>query len=211
MSAGRALQVAGRNPPGNRPSPIRRLAEPDRVYSRAEYESTVGAIRTRAAGRVSALINDLRELESALGGALPARPAQTLRPRVSLYRSLLSQATVVPPVSADMSAEEILAGFGQYGLRERSFDDVVPVTAPQQIDQFGEWYDAGAVYDAWILNPSIDTKIDFNKPPSQNTPFISANSRMMFQVRKQKVYYLAEGVPVAPGTMQIWLLKFATP
>ena len=200
-------------PPAVRPPTILAKAPsvaPNDILGPAQVKQ-VDALRAKAASRVAALRDDLAELESALGGRLPLTKTAkaTLQPRISLYRSLLGGVTSVPGVSADQGSPAILANMSKYGLRDRSFDTVVPVTAPNKIDQYGNSYDAGAVYDAWILNPSVDTKFDFNQPPSQNTPFISANSRMQFQVKKQKVFYLAQN-PGAVGVLQIWLLKFAT-
>jgi hypothetical protein len=196
MAAGRAIARA-------------RPVEPSTILSPAEAQRIAG-LRTRAASRVQALRDDLDELAAALGGRLPATRAAAgaVRPRISYYTSLLSDTLRVPAVSADQGTPAILEALAQYGLRERSFDKVVPVTAPQAINDSGSSYDAGAVYDAWILNPSVDCKFDFEKLPSQNTPFISANSRMQFQVRAQKVYYLGQNAGLV-GTLQIWLLKFA--
>jgi hypothetical protein len=161
------------------------------------------------AGRIAGVRDDLDELAQALMGT-GAGVAQAVeqRPRVTLYESRLSAALKIPRVTAADGTPAILENYGQIGFRDRSFDIVVPVTAPNPINDTGNSYDAGAVYDGWILNPSVDTKIDFDKPCSQNTPFISANSRMMFAVRKQKVYYLAN-LTGLKGVMQIWLFKFA--
>jgi len=169
----------------------------------------IAQVRARAASRVSALREDLAELENLLAGR-PGVSAlkKATAPRISVYRSLLADTLAVHSVGPGGSSADYLSSFESVGLRERSFDQVVPVTAPNPIDDTGNSYDAQAVYDAWILNPSIDTKFDFNKPPSQNTPYISANSRMQFQVRAQKVYYLSEN-PGVEGTLQIWLLKYA--
>ena len=169
----------------------------------------IAQVRSRAASRVSALRGDLLELENLLAGKLTSGVvAVKTVPRISVYRSLLSETLAVNPVGPGGSAADYLQSFETLGLRERSFDRMVPVTAPNPIDDTGNAYDAQAVYDAWILNPSIDTKFDFNGPPSQNTPSITANSRMQVQVRAQKVYYLAEN-PGTVGTLQIWLLKYA--
>jgi len=202
MAAGKGRSIAV--PPPARP------VFPDSVLT-AQEAQRIQALRSRASQRVTALRDDLDELAAALKGAVPSvqKAVVPLQSRISVYRSLLSETQAAPPtVSADQGSADILAAFAKYGLRDRSFDQVVPVTAPKPIDNVGESYDAGAVYDAWILNPSIDCKFDWDKVPSQNTPFISANSRMQFQVRKQKVYYLAQN-PNSSGVLQIWLLKFA--
>lgn len=184
-----------------------RRVEADSVLTGAEF-ARVQQLRESAAGKVSALVTDLQNLEAALRGRTTSTEVQQLAPRISLYRSALASVKAVPAVEGTMTVSDILSAFSQYGLRDRSFDTVVPVTAPNPINSTGTYYDAGAVFDAWILNPSIDTKIDFNGPPNQNTPFISANSRMQFQVRAQKVYYLSQN-PGLVGTMQVWLLKFS--
>jgi hypothetical protein len=154
----------------------------------------------------------LHDLEEAILGGPAGKSASTSvpppRPRVMVNRGTDEVLSAVPPVDPSGSASALLAQFGKYGFRERSFDVVVPVTAPQPITNEGSWYDAGKVYDGWILNPSVDTAIDFDKAPNQNTPFISANSRMQFAVRKSRVYYLSVN-PGITGTMQVWLLAYS--
>ncbi len=168
--------------------------------------------RARAASAIAGARAALENLEETIRGrvsalALAPGPVSAARSLRSLPRSLLPAVQAVPEVTPELTAQEILAVIGSYGIREASYGIVVPVTAPNPINQTGNVYDAGDVYDAWILNPSIDTKIDFDKMPSQNTPFISANTRMQFQIRKQKVWYLAQN-PGTVGTMQLWLLRY---
>ncbi|MBF6555573.1 MAG: hypothetical protein IVW52_05275 [Acidimicrobiales bacterium] len=169
----------------------------------------IAAIRAQLAGRVAGLREGFEELEDALRGALPpatAAPAAAPRSRVLLNRGLEEVLGQLPPIPS--SATDLLGYAARVGQRDRSFDIVVPVTAPEPINTTGGSYDAAAIYDAWILNPSVDTRIDFDKAPNQNTPFIAANLFMHFAVRKQKVYYLAVN-PASVGTMQVWLLKYA--
>jgi hypothetical protein len=162
------------------------------------------------ADRLAGVRAGFQELEQALRGGAASKPAANQTgSRVLVMRDLDEAIAAVPEPKPETGTAGLLAEYGRSGFRERSFDVVVPVTAPDPIDSTGNYYDAKAVYDAWILNPSIDTRIDFKKPPSQNTPFISANSRMQFAVKKQKVYYLAAN-PGTTGVMQIWLLKYAS-
>lgn len=178
----------------------------------AQELARIQAARLRLADTVGSLRGQFADIESELRGAvqrvITVGPGGTGGSRVLQLRNLDAVLSSVPQPSAAQGSAAILAQYGKTGFRERSYDTVVPVTAPNEIDQNGNYYDAAGVYDAWILNPSIDTKIDFSKPPSQNTPFVSANSRMQFAVRAQKVYYLAQN-PGTVGVMQIWLLKYA--
>ena len=169
----------------------------------------IQAVRAQLANRIAGVREDFESLEDLLRGTVPgaSAAAPASRPRVMVNRALSDVLAEVPAVSESQGVAGLLVQLLRLGLRERSFDVVVPVTAPNPINDSGNYYDAGSIYDAWILNPSIDTKIDFDKPPNQNTPFISANSRMQFQVRKSRVYYLSQN-PGTTGTMQIWLLKF---
>ena len=169
----------------------------------------IQAARAQLADRVAGLRGDFETLEDLLRGAAPgaAPGAIASRPRVMVNRALSEVLAAVPPVSESQGVAGLLVQLLRLGLRERSFDVVVPVTAPTPINDTGNDYDAGSLYDAWIVNPSIDTKIDFDKPPNQNTPFIAANTFMHFQVRKSKVYYLSQN-PGTTGVMQVWLLKF---
>lgn len=181
----------------------RRTVEPDAVLSAEEFE----ALRKRIAAAVSTFRSDLLGIEQALLGKTATAPAKMESPRISLFRNAYTGVGAIPSVSEKDSTELILSVIAKYGLRETSYSKMVPVTAPNEIDDVGNYYDAKEVYDAWILNPSIDTKFDFDKPPSQNTPFVSANSRAQFQLRAQKVFYLAEN-PGTVGTLQIWLFKY---
>ena len=63
-------------------------------------------------------------------------------------------------------------------------------------------------YDAWIIIPSVDTRISFSGPPNQNTPFLGAGQAMNFNLRARKVYYIA-ALPSLTGTLSIWLAKYA--
>ena len=184
-----------------------RTVEPEAVLTQTEIQQ----IRARIAQGLANFRAELQSIESALiGGPGAAVPAVVERPRVSFFGNAIAEAGKTPGVTSDQSVAQILATLGTYGLREASYSTVVPVTAPKPIDNNGEYYDAGEVFDAWILNPSVDTKFDFDKPPSQNTPFISANSRAQFQLRKQRVYYLPQNTlpPGTTGTLQIWLFKY---
>lgn len=188
----------------------RRPVYPQVIVTSGEAVAEIQQVRQRAASRVRDLQRDLADLEAALlGGAGPiGGRAERARPRLGFYHSRLSETLAVPQVTNGLATEQLLTLFGKIGLRDRSFDTVLPVTAPQPINDTGNYYDAGAIYDAWLLNPNIDTRIDFNKAPNQNTPSISANSRMQFQVRAQKVWYMS-AVAGLTGTLQIWLLKFS--
>lgn len=166
------------------------------------------AARAQLADQVAAMRSGFASIEQALRGAAQQRTQAVGRPSGrALISNLDALVADVPTPSTDLGSDGLLAQYGRTGFRERSFDTVVPVTAPNPINDTGNEYDAAGVYDAWILNPSIDAKIDFDKPPSQNTPFIAASTFMNFQVKKQKVYYLAQN-PGTVGVMQIWLLRF---
>lgn len=166
--------------------------------------------RSRAASAIAAARTALENLETAIRGrvsALAPGAAPAAASVRALPRSRLPALQAVPEVTPELTAQEILAVIGTYGIRQASYGVVVPATAPNPINSTGNFYDARDVYDAWILNPSIDTKIDFDKMPSQNTPFIAANTFMQFQIRKQKVWYLAQN-PGTVGVMQVWLLRY---
>lgn len=174
-----------------------------------EELARIQAARQLLADRIAGIRADFATLEESLRGNV-TRVAPGVAAGASKIRAIRQLGPVLPIVPAPAESTGtagLLAQYGKYGFRERSFDVVVPVTAPNEINSTGSYYDAGNIYDAWILNPSVDTKISFTAPPSQNTPFISANSRMQFQVRAQKVWYLAQNAGTT-GVMQIWLLAF---
>jgi hypothetical protein len=179
--------------------------------SAQEAEAAAQAVRNRAAQRAAALAADFNELAALLGGSAPSAGATAVgKPRVMLFGDTKGAGATVPPAPESLGTPGILANLARYGIKERSYDVVKPVVAPNEIDEVGNSYDAGAIYDAWLLSPSCDCKIDFDKAPEQNTPYVSANSRMQFQVRKQKVYYLAN-TPGQTGTLSIWLLAYRDP
>lgn len=169
----------------------------------------IQAARRLLADRIAGIRDDFTALENSLrGGQLRSTVvAQGEKSPLRGIRRAADIASALPKPSESLGTAGLLSQYGQHGFRERSFDLVVPVTAPNVINDSGNSYDAGQFYDAWILNPSVDTKIDFTKAPNQNTPFITANSRMQFQLRAQKVWYLAQNAGNV-GVMQIWLLKF---
>jgi hypothetical protein len=167
----------------------------------------LSGIRSRVAARVAALRNDLADLENALRGVKPGIAPTTPTQGLFLPSSLLERTLSVPALSRTATLEGILSHLALYGVKDRPFDVIEPVTVPQPINQVGNVYDAGQIFDAWILNPSIDTKFSFTKMPSQNTPFITANSRMQVQVRAEKIWYLAQNAG-QEGVLQLWLLRW---
>lgn len=169
--------------------------------------SDLSAVQSRVAARVAALRADLADLENALRGAKPAATAASPAQGLFLPSSLLEKVLSVPALAPGATLEGILTHLSTYGLKDRPFDIIEPVTAPQPINEVGNVYDAGQVFDGWILNPSVDTKFSFTKMPSQNTPFVSANSRMQVQVRAQRVWYLSQNAGVT-GTLQLWLFRW---
>ncbi len=169
--------------------------------------SDLSAIQARTAARVAALRADLVDLENALRGRKVAPTAPSETQGLFLPSSLLEKVISVPALAPGATLEAILSHLSTYGIKDRPFDIIEPVTAPQPINDVGNMYDAGQVFDGWILNPSIDTKFSFTKMPSQNTPVISANSRMQIQVRAQRVWYLSQNSGT-PGTLQLWLFRW---
>lgn len=172
-----------------------------------ELQQLVADLRSALAGRFENLSKEFSELAALLGYRVAQSPLVSPTPRITVNTSFLEEIKGVPQPTPGEGVSQILVNLARFGLRERPYDFVQPVTAPNEINDTGNSYDAGAIYDAWILNPSVDTRIDFNKPPSTNTPYISAASRMQFAVRAQKVYYTAATAGQV-GTMQIWLLKY---
>lgn len=172
-----------------------------------ELEQALADLKAGIAARFEGLSKEFADIAAMLGARIGKSPAVSPTPRLTIRTSLLEEIKGVPQPTAQEGTAQILVNLARFGLRERPFDYVQPVTAPNPIDFTGTSYDAGAVYDAWILNPSCDTRVDFNKPPSQNTPYVSAASRMQFAVRAQKFYYVAaeEGLT---GTMQVWMFKY---
>jgi hypothetical protein len=139
-------------------------------------------------------------IQKAVSEAAPPRPGL-------LIPKSTAPPTAAPPPPSSATIEDLLNYIIANGLKSRSYDIMKPAIAPQQISSVGAEFDAGEIYDAWIIIPSVDTRISFSGPPNENTPFLGAGQAMNFNLRARKVYYLA-ALPTLTGTLSVWLAKY---
>lgn len=187
----------------------------------ATPEERISEIEARIRAAISRFRSELASIENALHGISPGPPpapsvppaitktvSEVLPPRPGLVvpKSTTPPAVQGPPPSTS-TTEELLAYIASTGLKTRPYDIMKPAIAPQAVNSTGGEYDAGEYYDAWIIIPSVDTRISFTGPPNQNTPFLGAGQAMNFNLRARKVYYIA-ALPSLTGTLSIWLAKY---
>lgn len=111
------------------------------------------------------------------------------------------------PAGGTKSVVELLEELLTRGFKERSFDVSDEIVAPKPITDKGDRFDAGEIWDSWIVIPSIDARISFKGPPASNTPIVLANSTMNFQVRAQIVCYVAANVGET-GQLNLFLARY---
>ena len=181
----------------------------------------ISEIEARIAAAVARFRSELTSIEDVLRGVRPPAVPPIVPPavtkEVSKVVSLPPRPGLVIPTSpvpvvpsappATATVESLLQYIAAAGLKSRPFDIMKPVIASEPVSNIGASYDAGEYYDSWIIIPSVDTRISFSGPPSQNTPFVGAGQAMNFGVRIRKIYYIA-AVPSLVGTLSIWLAKY---
>lgn len=133
--------------------------------------------------------------------SVPTQPVESLRILTSPSQE------AAPTVSPSASLQELLYQLLTQGLKQRAYDVVDAVIAPEPITSTGSQYDAGEYYDAWVIIPSVDTRISFTHQPDQNTPFVGAGQSVNFQVKARYIFYQA-ALPTLRGTLSLWLAKY---
>jgi len=80
--------------------------------------------------------------------------------------------------------------------------------APAPITFEGADYDLGEIYNTVILQPTVDTQIEVDKPVEPTTPVVYAGTFMnLDSVEVRRIYY--KGVsPVLTGRLSVWAFKY---
>lgn len=163
------------------------------------------SIRTRLADALAQLQQVLGEEEARLRGPTGTPVVPPVKRRLlSPQTQPLEAASMLPTGKTVADYFEL---FATVGMPQRSYNVLDAVIAPEPINDQGNKHDAGQVYDAWILIPTVDSRISFRGPTSQNTPAISAKWATNFQVRARTVWY-SSAIPGEKGVMNIWLGRY---
>jgi hypothetical protein len=169
--------------------------------------------RARLGEAMARLQEDLSAIQVALKG--PGVGGAGVAAAVQRRVGILGPGLVTPslaPIPTPLAAEteqQLLYDLVRYGIKTRSYDLSTEVVAPTAISSTGNYYDAGRVWDSWIVTPSINAQISFSGPPNQNTPVINAGLNVVSQTRSRYIFYIAAPGITTTGTLSIRLARYA--
>ncbi|MEM0232577.1 MAG: hypothetical protein QXL22_01000 [Candidatus Nezhaarchaeales archaeon] len=182
--------------------------------------------------RLEKLYRDLLEIESqlhplitrlriAIGEFLgisaeaPTAPPPAPTPPAETRRMKVAEIEVAAPPPRPPTIESVLASISRLlsevsekGFKLRQYTDHKFIIAPEEITYEGAMHDLGLDYNAAILVPSIDARIEINKPVGDNTPVILARTALNLDNMVIREIYYKGLTPGLVGTMSIWAFRW---